>query len=90
MIIGEWNVLRTYLLEMRSVPVVVCARPPEVPDTVNVKVPRGFGAVVIVSTEAPVPVTEVGEKVPVDPDGSPLTESATLPVKPLTEASVTV
>ena len=63
---------------------------PDVPETVNVNVPRGEGVVVIVSTEAPLPVTELGENVLTDPDGSPLTESATVPENPFKELSVIV
>lgn len=81
---------RRYLLEIRSVPLVVCEIAPDVPDTVNTNVPRGLAAVVIVRTEALFPVSEVGEKVPVDPDGSPLTESATVPENPFKEPSAIV
>ena len=77
-------------MEIRSVPVAVCDMAPDVPETVNVNVPRGLGAVVIVRTEALPPVSEVGENMPVDPDGSPLTESATVPENPFREPSVIV
>ena len=77
-------------METRSVPVTVCVRPLDTPETVNVNVPRGKVAVVIVRTEAPLPVTELGENVLTDPGGSPLTESATVPENPFTEPSVIV
>lgn len=79
-----------YLLETRSVPLTVCDSPLDTPETVNVYVPRGEVAVVIVRTDPPLPVTELGENVLTDPDGSPLTESATVPENPFTEFRVTV
>jgi hypothetical protein len=43
------------------------------------------GEAEIVSVELPEPVTELGEKLAVTPDGNPLTDSATVPVKPVAE-----
>ena len=82
--------LRPYLLEIRSVPVTVCDSPLDTPETMNVNVPRGLAAVVIVSRETPFPVTELGENVLDEPDGSPLTDSATVPENPFNEPSVIV
>ena len=81
-----------YGFETRRVPVVVRDRPPLVPVTVNVKVPRGVRAVLIVRIDVPVgaTVTEVGLNEPDDPDGSPLTDSETAPANPFSDVTVTV
>jgi hypothetical protein len=63
---------------------------PLVPSTVNVNVPRGLVAVLIVRTAVDVGVTEAGLNEPDDPDGSPLTDNVTAPVNPLSDVTVTV
>ena len=54
---------------------------------VSVNVPVGVaGAVVTVMVEVPNPATDVGLNVAVAPVGNPLTENATVPLKPFTAA----
>jgi hypothetical protein len=66
-------------------------RVPLAPVNVIVGLPVGVpAAVVIVTVDVPDPVTEAGENEAVAPDGSPEAERATVPVKPLTAATVTV
>jgi hypothetical protein len=71
------------------VPVVVRDRVPLVPLTVNVNTPRGVGAVLIVSTEAAVGMTNAEENEPDDPTGRPLTDNETGPPNPFTAVTVT-
>ncbi len=74
-----------------SVTFVLCVRPPPVPVMVSVEVPTGVLPVVVtVSVEVPNPPTEVGTKLPVAPDGSPLRLKFTVLLNPLTELMVTV
>jgi hypothetical protein len=55
------------------------------------KDPLGVEAVVVmVSTEFPEPVVEVGLKLAVAPDGNPLALHATVPVKPFKALRVVV
>ncbi len=71
--------------------VVVCVRLPLTPLMVRVLVPAGvLVAVVTVSVDEPDPVTDVGLKAPVAPEGSPLTVNATLPLNPLSAEMVAV
>lgn len=79
-----------YRFETCRVPVAVRDRLPFVPFTVNVNVPRGVAAVLIVKRDVAVGVTEVGLNEPDDPDGSPLTDSETAPPNPLSDVTVTV
>ncbi len=58
---------------------------------VSVEVPVGVALfVVTLSVEVPVPVTEVGVRLAVVPAGCPLTERATVPVKPFSAPTVAV
>jgi hypothetical protein len=69
----------------------VCLRDPLVPVIVRVNVPVGVVlAVVTVIVEEPEPVTEVGLKVALAPDGSPLALKVTAPANPFTAAIVAV
>jgi len=61
-----------------------------VPLTVNLNVPRGVAAVLIVKRDVLVGVTEVGLNEPDDPDGSPLTDSETAPPIWFSDVTVTV
>jgi hypothetical protein len=71
--------------------VVVCLKVPDVPVIVRVNVPVGVVlAVVTVIVEEPEPVTEVGLKVALAPDGSPLALKVTAPANPFTAAIVAV
>jgi hypothetical protein len=79
-----------YRWETRSVPLAVRVRPLLAPLTVNVNVPRGFKAVLIVRTEFAVGVTEVDENEPADPDGNPATDSATAPEYPFRDVTLAV
>jgi hypothetical protein len=64
---------------------------PLVPVIVNVRVPVvALLFTVTVRVEVPEPVTEVGLKVPVTRDGSPLTLKLTAPANPLVPVMVTV
>jgi hypothetical protein len=75
---------------VRVTVVVFVGAPALVPVIVSVRVARcALPAAVIVSAEL-VPVTDEGLNVPVTPDGSPLTESATAPEKPAVRVMVTV
>ena len=61
------------------------------PVIVNVGLPIGVLVVVVTfSVALPEPVTDVGLNNPEAPAGSPLTLSATLPVKPLSAPTFTV
>lgn len=74
-----------------SVTVVECTSDPLVPVIVSVKLLAGvLSDVVTVRVEVPDPVTEVGLKVPVAPEGSPLTLSVTTSLKPPDLLTVTV
>ena len=67
-----------------------CTRLPLVPVIVKVNVP--FGELVLVEmvrVELPEPVTEVGLKAPLLPDGTPVTLRTTAPAKPFCGAIVT-
>ena len=69
---------------------VFCVNPPPVPLIGRVYVPAVAGAV-IVSVELPDPVTDVGENVPVTPEGELVPAlSATVGVAPLRAVTVTV
>jgi hypothetical protein len=46
--------------------------------------------VLIVNVDVPPPVTELGLKLVVEPDGNPRTENVTVPLKPLRAVTVTV
>jgi hypothetical protein len=71
--------------------VVVCTVVPLVPVIVMVNVPVGVVlAVVTVIVEEPEPVTEVGLKVALAPDGRPLALKVTAPANPFTAAIVAV
>lgn len=71
--------------------VVVCVSAPLVPVIVNVEVPVGVvPEVVMFSVDDPDPVIEAGVNEPVAPVGSPLTLSATVPVKPVPAVTVAV
>ena len=64
---------------------------PLVPVTVIVRAPlAAFLLAVTVRVEVPAPVTEVGVKVAVTREPSPLTLRFTVPVNPFTAAMVTV
>jgi hypothetical protein len=66
-------------------------RPPLVPVIVSVLVPAGvFVAVVTVNMEEPEPLTEVGLKLLVAPEGSPLSVKPTLPLNPFNALTVAV
>lgn len=66
-----------------SVAVALCTKLPLVPVIAIVYEPAGvLVAVVTLNVEAPDPLTEAGLNVPVAPVGSPLTLSATAPLKP--------
>ena len=61
------------------------------PVTLTVELPSVAAVVVLtVSVADPEPVTEVGLKVPVAPEGSPETPRFTTPLKPFTGVTVTV
>ena len=67
-----------------------CVKLPLLPQTVNaLEPPAVLLAVETPSVEAPEPGTEAGLKLPLAPLGSPLTLKATLPLKPLTEPTLT-
>ena len=72
--------------------VVLWLKVPLVPLIVSTKLPIGVRfRVLMVSVEVPAPpVTDDGLNVPVVRDGSPLTLSATVPLKPFTFAIVIV
>jgi hypothetical protein len=66
-----------------SVTVVACVVVPLVPVIVSVYVPASDELdVVMVRVEEPEPVTDVGLKLPVAPDGKPVTPRLTVPLKP--------
>ena len=70
---------------------VVGDRVPLVPVIVRVEVLTGVvPLVVMVRVEVPEPVTVAGLKLPLAPEGRPLTLSATVPVKPPEGVTVTV
>ncbi len=74
-----------------SVGVAEWANAPLVPAIVNVTVPvDALAEAVRVKVEVPDPVIEVGLKIAVTPDGTPVTPSVTVPVKPLSAPVVTV
>ena len=72
------------------------AEPPWLSDplaavTLTVELPMAVPVVVLtVSVVDPEPVTELGLKLPVAPDGSPDTPKFTVPLKPLIGVTVTV
>ena len=64
---------------------------PFVPLMVIVRFPCEVDFVVVtVRVEDPAPDTDVGEKLHVAPEGQPVVDSATLPLKPFSELRVTV
>jgi len=74
-----------------SVTLAVCVVPPFVPRIRKVNVPVEVDVVVLtVIVEEPEPVTEVGLKDAVAPNGNPRTENVTTPLKPLLGVMVTV
>ena len=65
--------------------------PPLFPLILTAKVPVDVDALVlIVNVDVPPPVTELGLKLAVEPDGNPRTENVTVPLKPLRAVTVTV
>jgi len=71
--------------------VVDAENPPLLPIMVNLKVPVGVCLVVeTVKTEFPLPVIEVGLKVPVAFAGKPLTLKVTTPLNPFTGVTTAV
>jgi hypothetical protein len=69
---------------------VECATPPLVPVIVIEDVVRGaFLATVNVKSDVPEPVTEVGLKLPVTPDGMPVADKVTGEAKPPAAVTVT-
>lgn len=65
--------------------------PPLLPRILTLKVPVEVEEVVlIVSVDIPPPVTDVGLKLAVAPEGKLRAEKVTLPVKPLSAVTVTV
>jgi len=75
-----------------SVTVAVCTAVPLVPVTVSVELAAGVAEVVVtVMVEVPAPpVMVAGLNEAVAPAGKPLTVGVTVPVNPLTAATVTV
>ena len=74
-----------------SVTVVLCTKLPLVPLIVSVEVPTGVdGEVAIASELVPEPLTEVGIKLAVAPEGRPLTDKLTVPPKPFRAVTVVV
>src|SRR5581483_8994022 len=72
-----------------SVTVVLWTRLPLVPVSVSVLVPAGVPVeVVMVTVDEPEPVTDVGLKAAVAPEGRPPAVSVTLPPKPLRAVTV--
>jgi len=69
--------------------VAECINVPLVPVMLSVELPRA-GPVTIVSDEFPVVEMEVGENAGVAPDGKPVTAKLTVPMNPLSGATVTV
>src|SRR5262249_8259446 len=78
--------------ETASVTVTVAEPPRAVPAIVSGSVPPGAaGNVVTVSCERPAPAMTCGLKLAVPtPDGSPVSDNATSPAKPLSEPTPTV
>ena len=71
--------------------VVLCTKLPLVPLIVSVEVPTGVDReVVIVSELLPELLTEVGVKVAAAPEGRPLTDKLTDPLKPFRAVTVVV
>lgn len=74
-----------------SVVVVLWLRPPSVPVMVSVYVPGVVPVVVLTdNVDEPPPLIEVGLKLPLAPEGRPLTLSETLSLKPLRAVVVAV
>jgi hypothetical protein len=78
---------------MVRVAVTLCVNVPDVPVNVRVRVPvEALAPTVIVAVACaepePVRVTCVGETLHVEPDGAPLQESDTLPLKAPSEVTV--
>jgi hypothetical protein len=70
---------------------VLCTNVPLCPVTVTVYVPAGvLEDVTRVRVLAPDPATEVGEKAAEAPEGNPLAEKLTVPVKPPTAVTETL
>ena len=70
--------------------VVLCCKAPLVPVTVIVKLDGATPVVEIVSVVEPEPLTVVGLKAPVTPDGNPDTPKLATPENPLLPVIVTV
>jgi hypothetical protein len=65
--------------------------PPLFPPILTGKGPLDVDALeLIVNVDVPPPVTELGLKLVVEPDGNPRTENVTVPLKPLRAVTVTV
>ena len=68
---------------MVGVTVAVCVNPPPAPVTVTVEAPRAAVPLAVrVSVALPAPAMPDGLKVAATPEGSPLAESAMVPLKP--------